>query len=823
MKYAKILFRFLLIALVVTLAVAGLGRTSSRVVDASFQPDSPKDSGEGVTDQIIIKYKATANMRGVHAAASPVRMSQLSAVAGVPLTYVREMSGNAYVLGLPAKLPISQVQTISDQLMTVDDVAYAEPDRILQHTLTPNDPQYINQWHYHDTWGINAPGAWDITTGSTNIVVAVIDTGITNHADLAGRTVAGYDFISDAQVANDGDARDSSPSDPGDWITSAESSSGYFQGCPVTNSSWHGSHVAGTIGASSNNDVGVTGINWVSKILPVRVLGKCGGYNSDIIDGMRWAAGLSVSGVPANANPAKVINMSLGGSGSCSSAQQTAINEIVAAGTVIVVAAGNSNSDASNFNPANCNNVITVAATNRNGYRASYSNYGSVVEISAPGGETSPTASNGVLSTLNTGTQGPLADAYVYYQGTSMATPHVTGVASLVLSVKPSLTPAQVLQVLQSTARAFPVGGTCNTSNCGAGIVNAAAAVSAVSSSDVSIVKHVISSDLAPGDPITFTLTIANNGISVAASVIVTDLVPSQVLNPAFASSLTITQTGAPSYVWNIGTLSVGQSGVITLYGQIDPGLASGFSFTNIATISDLQDNTPGNNSSSVIVGEHKVYLPLIRKDPTPYTTIVSENFEGAFPGVWTVGDNYPGYGTYYWGKRTCRPYAGSYSGWGIGGGTNGAATGCGSSYPINVDSWMIYGPFSLTGATAADLSYKLWLNSESSFDFVCRLASIDGTNFDGTCTSGSTAGWIDRVLDMKSVGSLGDLTGRPNVWIALEFYSDESYTYAEGGYVDNIVLRKCMAPSCTSTTSAKSDAGDSRIVEIHKTLTLPR
>jgi serine protease len=374
----------------------------------------------------------------------------------------------------------------------------------------------------------------------------------------------------------------------------------------VTNSSWHGTHVAGTIGAASNNGVGVTGINWVSKILPVRVLGKCGGYTSDIIDGMRWAAGLSVTGVPANSHPARAINISLGGSGACSAEQQTAINEIVAAGTVVVVAAGNSNTDASNFNPANCNNVITVAATNRSGYRSYYTNYGSVVEISAPGGDTSSSDSNGVLSTLNTGTQGPVADTYAYYQGTSMATPHVTGVASLVLSVKPSLTPAQVLQVLQSTARAFPVGSTCNTSICGAGIVDAAAAVHAVST-NVGLVKSVIGGNFAPGDPITFTLNIANTGSIAATSVIVTDVVPSQVLNPTFASSLMITQTGLLSYVWNIGTLGAGQSGVITLYGQIDPGLASDFSFTNLATISDPQDNTPSNNSSSVTIGERKV------------------------------------------------------------------------------------------------------------------------------------------------------------------------------------------------------------------------
>jgi serine protease len=285
--------------------------------------------------------------------------------------------------------------------------------------------------------------------------------------------VPGYDFINDVLVANDGDGRDSNPSDPGDWITAKESATGYFKGCPTSDSSWHGTHTAGTIGAASNNGVGVAGINWQSKILPVRVLGKCGGYMSDIIDGMRWSAGLSVTGVPANANPAKVINMSLGGAGSCSSEMQTAVNQVVAAGTTIVVSAGNSNLNASGFTPASCNGVITVAATSISGNKASYSNYGATIEISAPGGDTG----NLIASTWNTGTTIPLADAYAYMGGTSMAAPHVAGVASLLYSLNQHLTPAEVLAHLQASVTAFPAGGTCTTANCGSGIVNAGAAV----------------------------------------------------------------------------------------------------------------------------------------------------------------------------------------------------------------------------------------------------------------------------------------------------------------------------------------------------------
>src|SRR5205823_4685517 len=200
--------------------------------------------------------------------------------------------------------------------------------------VVPNDTMYGQQWHYFEArGGINLPPAWDVTTGSASLTVAVVDSGVVPHADLAGRLVPGYDFISDASMSNDGDGRDADARDPGDY------------GCNGAASSWHGTHVAGTIGAASNNGAGVAGINWSSKILPVRVMGKCGGYTSDIVDGMRWAAGIAVIGVPANANPARVINLSLGSDGACSSAFQSAVNDVIARGTVVVAAAGNSNSD----------------------------------------------------------------------------------------------------------------------------------------------------------------------------------------------------------------------------------------------------------------------------------------------------------------------------------------------------------------------------------------------------------------------------------------------------------------------------------------------
>ncbi|GMQ89997.1 MAG: hypothetical protein BMS9Abin10_0337 [Gammaproteobacteria bacterium] len=461
-------------------------------------------AGGEYTNQLIVKLRGTLP-RARSRTLSAARVQGLSTVAGVTLAPVRAMSGGADVLRLPYPMNATEVATFVEKLNADPNVEYAEVDRIMRPLLVPTDPRYVDQWHYkepnpatdNEPGGINLPAAWDITTGDVpnTVVIAVIDTGILpGHVDLSGRTVPGYDFVS-APLLDGNDSvvgRDSDPTDPGDWVTAGENADplSVFFGCS-TLSSWHGSHVAGTIGAAANNGTGGVGVNWTSMILPVRVIGKCVGFLSDVVDGMRWAAGLADSGLPdnfVNANPADVLNLSVGGPGACSTTEQTAIDQIVAVGKIVVVAAGNSSANLDLFSesPANCNGVITVAANNRSGGRASYSNFGSVVEITAPGGETTIVPANGVLSTINTGAQGadpsPLGDTFEYYQGTSMATPHVTGVVSLMLSVDPppGLTPAQVVQKLQATARPFPVGTggiDCTAIACGAGIVDAAAAV----------------------------------------------------------------------------------------------------------------------------------------------------------------------------------------------------------------------------------------------------------------------------------------------------------------------------------------------------------
>ena len=274
----------------------------------------------------------------------------------------------------------------------------------------------------------------------------MLDTGITNHSDLNANILPGYDFIIDTAVSNDGNGRDSDASDPGDWVTANQCGGTHA----AQNSSWHGTHVAGTIAAVTNNAKGVAGVAYGAKIVPVRVLGTCGGYDSDIADAIIWASGGTVSGVPANANPAEVINLSLGGSGACGTTTQTAINGAVGRGTTLVIAAGNDNVNVSNASPANCNNVIAVASITSTGARSSFSNYGALIDIAAPG--------SNILSTLNTGTTTPGAETYASYNGTSMATPHVAGVVALIQSVATTpKTPAQVEALIKGNVTRVPV------------------------------------------------------------------------------------------------------------------------------------------------------------------------------------------------------------------------------------------------------------------------------------------------------------------------------------------------------------------------------
>jgi len=324
-------------------------------------------------------------------------------------------------------------------------------------------------------YGTKAPALWKLTKGSKKITVAVIDTGSTKHADLDKNTVAGYDMISDSTSARDGNGRDKNPADEGDWDP-------YYL-FNQNQSSWHGTHVAGIIAARKDAS-GVVGNAPGVRVQHVRVLGWGGGTVKDIADGITWASGGKVKGIKKNKTPAKILNLSLGGAGSCQPETQKAINNARKRGSVVIVAAGNDSQSASNFQPANCKNVITVGATDFLGGRAYYSNYGSAVDLSAPGGDVTWKDSygqpvGGLLSTLNTGQSSPSSATWAWYQGTSMATPGVAGIAALIASLRPKLSAAQLEKAVKASISKFPNQKALGDLNCqkkkvcGKGIIDA--------------------------------------------------------------------------------------------------------------------------------------------------------------------------------------------------------------------------------------------------------------------------------------------------------------------------------------------------------------
>jgi serine protease len=429
-------------------------------------------------DQFIVKFKDTSPEKG-NAALRQQRLDVLGRARGLHVSQLRRMAVGADVIHTDRRLDARGIKDFINTLRADPRVEYAEVDLRVFPTFTPNDASYATQWHYYEaTGGINAPAAWDVTDG-TGQVVAVIDTGIVPHSDLTGNVIAGYDFITDSAAARDSDGRDSNPNDEGDWYAAGECGQ-----VNAANSSWHGTHVAGTIAALTNNSVGVAGVAFGAKVMPVRVLGKCGGSSSDINDAIVWASGGTVSGITSTSTPARILNLSLGGGGSCLASTQASIDTAVANGATVVIAAGNNNDDSANHQPGNCNNILTVAALDRTGARASYSNYGSLVDIAAPGGGNG----NYILSTLNAGTTTQGAESYASYQGTSMATPHVAGSVALAraagLTAGNTLSAAQMISLIETTSRAFPVA--C-APGCGAGVVDAGAAVVAAGKSLLTI------------------------------------------------------------------------------------------------------------------------------------------------------------------------------------------------------------------------------------------------------------------------------------------------------------------------------------------------
>jgi serine protease len=445
------------------------------------------------------------------------------------------VGASAQLLHFERPLSAAEAVRVAARLAADPAVAWVQPNtrerRLGGAANPPNDPYFAGrkfQWWLQAATGSDAnvlvdrlrgvpdlQTAWLREAGVAATVVAVLDSGITAHPDLAAaRILPGYDFVADSAYANDGDGRDADPSDPGDWVDAADRTRdpGRFGSCEVESSSWHGTVIAGMLGAQTDNGLGAAAINWAARVLPVRVAGKCGAEVADIVEGMRWAAGLAackrsdgaggcLEFAPTNPNPARVVNISFGGSAACGSAYQGAIDELRAApggGAVVVAAAGNEHRGLSR--PASCSGAIGVVALNRDGFKTNYSNFGSAAVIATVGGDDVDTGSrwngladSGLLSIGNPGSTSAAncsaagANCYFYHWGTSFSTPVVAGAVSLMLAANPALTATEVIAGLRASARPH-VGSTipgfnacsdanpgrclCTTATCGAGILD---------------------------------------------------------------------------------------------------------------------------------------------------------------------------------------------------------------------------------------------------------------------------------------------------------------------------------------------------------------
>ena len=462
------------------------------------------------TERLIVKLRGSLEFTAQQAA--PARVAALIERNGLIPVEVRHIVAGIHLVRVQAgQASPTQAQVLA-RLRADPEVEYAEVDQRRYPNAEPDDPLFINQWYLQNAQpaALDAIDAWNMTSGSPGLVIADLDTGVLfDHPDLrndsANRLLPGYNLISNADIANNGYGRGPDASDPGDWISASDLTNPVFANCTIANSSWHGTRVAGVLGALTNNQTGVAGLTWQGWIEPVRVLGKCGGYDSDIIAGMAWAAGNAVEGVPINPYPARIVNMSLGSVGSCPSSYQQMVDELVSEGVLVVVSAGNEGGPVDA--PANCSGVLAVAGLREDGTKVGYSSLGPQVTLSAPAGNCVNTGAGqpclfSIETTTNSGTTVPVTntytDEYNYNIGTSFSAPQVAATAGLMLAVNGNLSPAQLMQRLQEAAQPFPVSSdpgvpvchvpadatdlqtsecNCTAATCGVGMANADQAV----------------------------------------------------------------------------------------------------------------------------------------------------------------------------------------------------------------------------------------------------------------------------------------------------------------------------------------------------------
>lgn len=502
--------RLLCVAVLLMLCLDPTASAGSR--SPAVTPAVPEPAG------ILLRFRGGGSAAVTTSKVSADKVSALSGRSGVPLGPSRRIGPELQAVRLGVPATNDNVAATLEIIRRDPDVEFAEPDLRRFPHATPNDALFPGQWYLQNSpttpSAVDAVSAWEVTTGSSGVIVAVLDTGVRyDHPDLlpataGGRLLPGHDFVRDPSKANDGDGWDADPSDPGDWVSAAEAASGPFNGCAPDDSSWHGTRVAGIVGAVSNNARGIAGTTWNGWVLPVRALGKCGGTDSDIIAAMLWAGGVPVDGAPANPYPARVINMSLGGRGACLQTYRSAISQLAARGTLVVASVGNEGSVV--VAPANCPGVVGVAGIRHVGTKVGFSNLGPGVALSAPGGNCVNVGAGepclfSIDTATNLGLTTPGANAYTdqlnYNVGTSFAAPIVSGIAGLMAAVNGRLTPVQLLARLQEGAtRPFPLSTdpsvpvcrvpasssdiqasecVCTTQTCGAGMANAAASVRA--------------------------------------------------------------------------------------------------------------------------------------------------------------------------------------------------------------------------------------------------------------------------------------------------------------------------------------------------------
>ncbi|MCR2746941.1 S8 family peptidase [Limnobacter parvus] len=420
--------------------------------------------------------------------------------------------------------------------------------------LTRQNRSWFHQDVSVQAASINTGAMWANFHGSAPTVVAVLDTGVLpSHPMLQGHLLPGYDFVADPLIGADGqstggNSRDADPTDPGDGVTPTDLAAD--SACSgVSRSSWHGTFVSGLLAGNPIPAEGVFSVNWNASVLPVRVLGKCGGFSTDLADGIRWAAGLSVPGVPSNPFPAKVINLSLGAEGVCvAPIEGAAIAAARQAGSLVIVAAGNDGGTVDS--PANCPGAFGVAAIDQEGLKANYSNFGSSIQLVAPGGD----AAFPIWSASNTGLNAPLTNTYNTKIGTSFSAPMVAAAASLYWSLNPAASVSDVENALRFTARPFismnnrPVcnvsapGVECNctTSLCGAGMLDVANLVNSVASGGLTNLFSNTGNVIPPGQSRSFSAIGSTNSMGQEVSAMSFDLInviksSSAVANPVLS------------------------------------------------------------------------------------------------------------------------------------------------------------------------------------------------------------------------------------------------------------------------------------------------